>query len=125
MKKIILLILSVLFGLMFVSSGLNKFLNFMPVPEDIPEKLGQLTNSLMQIGWFMPLLGGVEVLAGILFIIPKFRAFGAVVIFPVMVGIMLTHTLTETSGLPVALALFVINIWVLYENREKYLPMIR
>ncbi|MEL6559068.1 MAG: DoxX family protein [Bacteroidota bacterium] len=125
MKKIILLVLSVLFGLMFISSGLNKFLNFMPVPEDIPERLAKLTTSLMEIGWFMPLLGGAEVLAGVLFMIPKLRALGAIMIFPIMIGIMLTHTVTDTSGLPVALALFAVNIWVIYESREKYLPMIQ
>jgi uncharacterized membrane protein YphA (DoxX/SURF4 family) len=125
MKKKILLVLSILFGLMLTNSGLNKFLNFMPLPENMPEKLTQLMASLTEIGWLMPLVGGVEVVAGLLFMIPKYRALAAIVVFPIMIGIMLTHTFTDTSGLPVALVLFVINIWVIYENREKYIPMIR
>lgn len=125
MKSKILLLLSILFGFMFISSGLNKFLNFIPVPEDIPEKLNRLTTIMAEIGWLIPLVGAVEVIAGLLFMIPKFRALAAVMIFPVMVGIMLTHTLTDTSGLPIAMALFAINIWVIIENRSKYLPMIR
>ncbi len=125
MKKKVLLVVSVLFGLMFVNSGLNKFFNFIPPPENMPESLIQLTTALGSIGWFMPLLGGAEVVAGLIFMIPKYRALGAIMIFPVMVGIMLTHALTDTSGLPVALALFVVNLWVLFEEREKYLPMIR
>ncbi|MEX0290038.1 MAG: DoxX family protein [Flavobacteriaceae bacterium] len=125
MKNKILLVLSILFGLMFVNSGLNKFLNFMPVPEDMPESLTKLIGALTDISWFLPLLGVVEILAGLLFMIPKFRALGAVMMFPIMVGIMLTHTITDTSGLPVAAALFAVNLWVLYENREKYRPMIQ
>ena len=125
MKKKILLVLSILFGLMLTNSGLNKFLNFMPLPENMPEKLTQLMASLTEIGWLMPLVGGVEVVAGLLFMIPKYRALAAIMVFPIMIGIMLTHTFTDTSGLPVALVLFVINIWVIYENREKYIPMIR
>ncbi|MBT8184122.1 MAG: DoxX family protein [Eudoraea sp.] len=125
MKKKILLVLSILFGLMFINSGLNKFLNFMPMPEDLPESLTQLMAALTEIGWLIPLVGGVEVVAGLLFMIPKYRALGAIMIFPIMIGIMLTHTITDTSGLPVALALFVINLWVIFENKEKYMPMIQ
>jgi hypothetical protein len=67
----------------------------------------------------------VEVLGGVLFIIPRFRALGAVIISPVMAGIMLTHLTIAPEGLAVALALFAILVWLIIENKEKYLPMIR
>lgn len=79
----------------------------------------------MVIGWLLPLVGAAEIIGGNLFIIPKTRALGALVIFPVMVGILLTHIITMPSGLGLALVLMAINLWVIYENREKYLPMIR
>lgn len=123
MKNKILLVVSILFGLMFVNSGLNKFFNFIPVPENMPEDLTLLIASLTSIGWLMPLIGGVEVLAGLLFMIPKFRALGAIMMLPVMVGIMLTHLITDTSGLPVAIVLFAINVWVLLDNKKKYMPL--
>lgn len=123
MKKKIILVLSVLFGLIFINAGLNKFLHFMPIPEEMPERLTRLMTAFSEIGWLIPLVGGVEIVAGLLFMIPKYRALGAIMIFPVMVGIMFTHTLTDTSGLPVALLLFAINLWVIYENRKKYSPM--
>jgi hypothetical protein len=47
-----------------------------------------------------------------------------VVIFPVMVGIVLTNAVAAPSGLPLAGALLAINLWVLYDNRAKYLPMV-
>lgn len=124
MKQKILFAVSLLFGLMFINAGLNKFFNYMPAPDDMPEALMEAMGAFMTITWLMPLVGIVETVAGILFIFPKTRAFGAVMIFPVMIGIMLTNTVTEPSGLPIALVFFAINLWVLYENRGKYRPMI-
>ena len=125
MKKKILFVISLLFGLMFINAGLNKFLNYIPIPDDMPEEMVKLTTALMSISWLMPLIATVEIVGGILFIIPKFRALGAIIIFPIVVGIVLTHTINEPSGLPVALVLLLINLWVFFENREKYLPMIK
>lgn len=125
MKNKILFVVSLLFGLMFINAGLNKFFNYMPMPKDMPESLQKAFGAFMQIGWLMPLVGIVEIIGGIFFIIPKTRAFAAVMVLPVMVGIMLTNTVTDTSGMPIALVFFVINLWVLYENRGKYAPMFK
>ena len=125
MKKKILFVVSILFGLMFINAGLNKFFNYIPVPADLPEKMVKVMAAMMEITWLMPLLASAEIVGGILFMIPKFRALGAIVIFPVMVGILLTHLVLEPSGLPIALVLMAIEVWVIFENREKYMPMIR
>ena len=124
MKKKVIFVLSLLFGLMFINAGLNKFLNYMPVPADLPEKMQKMMAAFMEIGWLMPLVGFAEIIGGILFIIPKTRALGAIIIFPVMIGILLTNCLVAPSGLPIALVLLAINVWVIFENRQKYLPMI-
>jgi len=125
MKKKILLVASILFGLMFINSGLNKFFNYMPMPKDVPENMMKAMTALMEVGWLMPLVAVAEIAGGLLFITNKFRALGAIIIFPVMVGIILTNIITAPSGLPLALVLFAIEIWVIIENREKYLPMIK
>lgn len=70
MKNKILFGLSLLFGLMFINSGLNKFFNYMPMPKDMPESMLKLMAAFMQISWLMPLVGFAEVLGGVLFIIP-------------------------------------------------------
>ncbi len=125
MKKKILFGVSILFGLMFINSGLNKFFNYMPMPKDLPENLMRVMTAFMEVGWLMPLIAVAEIVGGVLFITNKYRALGAIIIFPVMVGILLTHIVNAPSGLPVALVLLAINLWVIIENREKYLPMIR
>ena len=97
----------------------------MPVPDDLPPKMMKAMMGMMQIGWLLPLIAVAEITGGLLFITNKFRALGAIIIFPVMIGIILTHIFIAPSGLPLALPLFAINIWVIIENRQKYLPMIR
>lgn len=125
MKKKILLGVSILFGLMFINAGLNKFFNYMPMPTDLPESMIKLMAAFMEIGWLLPLVAVTEIVGGLLFITNKYRALGALIIFPVVIGILLTHLINAPSGLPIAIVLLTINLWVIIENREKYLPMIR
>lgn len=95
------------------------------MPDDMPEAMVKLNEAFAQIGWLMPLVAVAELVGGILFIIPRFRALGAIIIFPIMIGILLTHIFVEPSGIPIATILFLINIWVIVENREKYFPLIQ
>ena len=125
MKNKILFVVSLLFGLMMINAGLNKFFNYMPVPEDLPQEMVDLMECMMAFGWLMPLVAIVEIVAGILVIFPKTRALGAIIIFPIVVGILLTHVVNEPSGMPVGIVVFAINIWMLIENRAKYMPMIQ
>lgn len=97
----------------------------MPMPDNIPEKMVKINAAFMEIGWLLPLIAIVEIIGGLLFIFTKTRALGAIIIFPVMIGITLTHVLQAPDGILIALVLLSINFWVIYENRHKYLPMIR
>lgn len=125
MKSKILFVLCLLTGLMFINAGLDKFFHYMPVPKDMPEKMVKAGMAFATIGWLMPLVGAAEVLGGLLLIFPKTRALGAVVLVPILIGILLTNISMAPSGLPIVFVLIVIITWVMIENREKYLPMIR
>ncbi len=124
MKQKILFVLCLLFGLMFINAGLNKFFNYMPIPQDMPEDSMQMFTAMIQIGWLIPLIAVAEIIGGVFFIIPKVRALGAVIIAPIMTGIMITHFVLAPEGLPMALALLAIYLWVIFKNRNKYLPMV-
>ncbi|MDR7210976.1 DoxX family protein [Flavobacterium piscis] len=123
-KNKIILVLSILFGLMMVNSGLNKFFNYMPMPEPSEEMMA-VFGALMTIKWLIPLVAIAEIAGGVLFAIPKTRALGAIAIFPVIVGIVVHHLTHDVAGIGIGLFLFLINIWVIFENREKYLPMVK
>lgn len=117
--------LSWFMGLMLVNSGLNKFFQYMPVPEGLPEALVRDNAALAEIVWLMPLVGVAELVGGLMLLMQRTRALGAIVVFPVMVGVLLIHVFVYPAGLPVALIAWGILGWILYEHRERYLPMIR
>ena len=124
MKSKILFVVCLLFGLLFINAGLDKLLHYMPMPKDLPESMVKLMTAFMQINWLMPLVGLMEIIGGVLFIIPRYRALGAIVILPVLVGILLLNIFNAPSGLPLVAILFAIHIWVLFENRAKLTPLI-
>jgi uncharacterized membrane protein YphA (DoxX/SURF4 family) len=125
MKSKILFVLCLLTGLMFINAGLNKFLNYMPMPKDMPQSMVKVMQAYMEIGWIMPLVGVAEIVGGLLLIFARTRALGAVVLVPILTGILLANISMAPSGLPIALVLAAIVVWAIIDNWEKYLPMIR
>lgn len=125
MAKKVLFVVSALFGLMFINAGLNKFYNYMPVPGDLPTELVNDMMAMSEIIWLTPLVAVAEILGGLLIIYPKTRALGSLVILPVFVGVLLTNTVVETSGLPLVLVLLAILIWILVSEKAKFKPLFR
>lgn len=125
MKSKILFGLCLLAGLMLINSGINKFTGHMTLPEMTPEA-GALMGAFAKAGWLFPLIAIAEIIGGILFIIPKYRALGAIILFPVIVGIVLTHAVLDPApaGLGVSFFLLGANLWAIFDNLHKYMPMI-
>lgn len=121
--KIVKLILCVLFGLMFINAGLDKFFHYMPMPK----MEGEILAAGMAMGtikWLLPLIAVIEILGGLLFAIPKTRALGAIVILPVMVGIVIHNATYMPEGLAIAGPMLLINLWIIFDNWGKYKPMV-
>ncbi len=125
MKTKILNILSILFGLLLMNGGVSKFFNYMPTPENLPEAVVKDNLALAEISWLVPLIATAELLGGFLILLPKTRALGALVVFPVMVGILLTHIFVAPEGFPIALVIWVILLWIILDNKQKYAALIR
>lgn len=94
----------------------------MPMPEDLTEAQLEMFGHFMAIKWLMPLVAVAEIVGGLLFIIPKLRALGALIMLPVSVGILLHHLVLDTAmpGLAISIVIFLINIWVLFDNWGRY-----
>lgn len=125
MKSKILNLLSLVFGLLLINGGLNKFFHYMPTPEDLNPELIKDFEALVEIAWLMPLIALAELIGGILLIFPRTRALGALVVLPVMVGVLLTHIFVDPSQIIIAIVIWAILLWILFDNKEKYLPIIR
>ena len=121
--KVVKTILCVLFGLMFINAGLDKFFHYMPMPQ-LDGEILKVAEAMVQIKWLLPLVATIEVVGGLLFILPKTRALGAIVILPVMVGIVIHNANYMPSGLSIAGVLFLINLWMIGDNWNKYKALI-
>ena len=125
MKNKIFNIVSVLFGLLLINGGLNKFFNYMPVPENLPEPLIKDSMALMEISWLMPLIATAELIGGLLILFPVTRALGILIVIPVMTGVLLTHLTVAPDGILMALVIWAVIGWIIWENRTKFLQLLR
>lgn len=123
--KIAKLVICVLFGLFMLNSGLNKLLQYMPMPEDLTEAQLEMFGHFKAISWLMPLVAVAEIIGGLLFIIPKLRALGALIMLPISTGILLHHLVLDTAmpGMAISIIIFAINLWILFDNWSKYRPI--
>ena len=119
MKNKIFIGARILFGLMMANSGLNKFLNYMPIPE-MSESAEALMGALGESIYIFPLVAIVELVAGVLIITKKYNALGAILMMPVTINIFLIHIVLNPAGIILSLVLLLINIWVLFENKSKF-----
>ena len=119
MKNKIFIGARILFGLMMANSGLNKFLNYMPIPE-MTASAEALMGALIESIYIFPLVAIVELLAGGLIITKKYNALGAILMMPITINIFLIHTVLNPAGIILSLVLLLINIWILLENKSKF-----
>lgn len=116
--KIFKTVVFVLFGLIFINAGLDKFLHYMPMPP-MEGEMKKIFDAIITLKWVMPLAGFVELVAGILVLFPKTRTLGALMIFPVLIGILCHNATFMPEGLAIAGVLFLINIWMIADNWTK------
>ncbi len=110
--------ISLALGLFFIYKGLNKhWLSPCKVygPESsIPPAYIQLITALCQSG-FLKVVGSLQILSGVLLLIPKTRLLGAVLLLPIILNIFLIHLFLDNrpeelveTGIPLLLTLLVL-----------------
>jgi len=122
MKEKVVLAVRILFGLMFVNAGLNKFLSYMPMPE-MTEQAGALMGAFGATGYMFPLIAVTELFAGVLILTKKYNALGAVLMMPITVNIFLFHAFLDPAGLAMSIVLLGINIFLLYSQKKSFYPL--
>lgn len=113
--KIVTLIARILLGLVFFGSGLMGLLGKLPPqPPGTPEKLLAFFNGLMASGYFMPLLKGTETICGLLLLTGAFVPLALVVLAPIVLNILLVHTLLDPSAVVIAVAISGLEIYLAF-----------
>ena len=108
--KIATLIARSLLGLMFVVFGLNGFFHFIPQPPPPPGLPSQYLGVLAASHLLAPVYL-LQFISGVLLLLNRYVPIALVLLGPVIVNILLYHSLMDPKGLPpglVALALYLI-----------------
>ncbi|WP_286590134.1 hypothetical protein [Sphingobacterium sp. N143] len=66
----------------------------------------------------------IEIIGGLLFLFPRTRTLGALVIFPILIGIFIHNVIFSPSGILMWAIVFMIWLWVVFENWGKYKKLI-
>ena len=120
MKKKIVMGVRLLMGLIFLVFGLNKFLWFLPPPPVMPAEVQAFFGALMATGYFMKLLATVEVISGAFLLSNFFVPLALTLLAPVVVNILFFHLFMDLSGLPVALVITAMEIFLAYSYRNHF-----
>jgi len=116
--KIATLIARTLLGLLFLVFGLNGFLHFIPMPPP-PGLAGQFMGALF-VSHYLIFIFSLQVIGGALLLTNRFVPLALILLGPILVNILLFHSLMAPEGLPVAL--FTTALWaiVLYAARRAF-----
>lgn len=114
-----------LLGLLFITFGLNFFLQFIPMPADpspdtAPHKL--FMAALFPTG-YLTFVKVLEITGGLLVALPRTRNFGLLILGPIVVNILAFHVfLTKGAGLfePPVLLVSVLSAFLLWSGRKAF-----
>jgi putative oxidoreductase len=91
-----------------------------PAPQDAWVYWDALNSSKT-----MTLVAFVEIIAGLSLLFSKYTALTMLVLMSVSVNALLYHLTLDLKGIPMALVLFILNGYMLYENRHAYKDIIK
>jgi uncharacterized membrane protein YphA (DoxX/SURF4 family) len=122
--KVTTIIARVLLGLVFTVFGLNIFLMFLPMPPQKPSLATDFSKALME-SHYMYVVGFLQVAGGLLLLIGRYVPLGLTLLGPVIVNILLFHTLLETNGLPMAIVVSVLALFLLWRYRTNFAGLVK
>ena len=121
--KIAVIIARVLLGLAFVVFGLNAFLHFIPQPP--PQGLaGAFIGALFVSGYFYA-VAVLQIAGGALLLIGRYVALGLTLLGPVIVNILLFHICLNREGLPLAIVVGCLGLFLLWAYRDRFAAILR
>jgi uncharacterized membrane protein YphA (DoxX/SURF4 family) len=117
--KVLTVIARVLLGLIFVVFGSNAFLNFIPMPPPPPGLAGDFTKVFLASGYVYA-IGSLQVVSGLLLLIGRFVPLALTILGAIIVNIWLFHILMAPEGLPPAIIVTVLELFLVWRYRSAF-----
>src|SRR5712671_4484114 len=114
----------VLLGLIFVTFGLNMFLNFIPMPPP-PEGPARDFMTALFMSHYVYVVGALQVAGGLLLLTGRWVPLGLTLLGPVIVNILSFHVLMAPAGLPLALVVTVLSLFLVWRYRGNFAGLVR
>jgi putative oxidoreductase len=122
--KIATIIARILLGLIFVVFGSNAFLHFLPMPP-LPQNLaGEYLHAFLASGYVYA-IGGLQVIGGLLLLVGRFVPLGLTILGAIIVNIWLFHLLMAPEGLPPAILVTVLELFLVWRHRDAFAGLLR
>jgi putative oxidoreductase len=122
--KILTVIARLLLGLIFVFFGSNALLHFLPMPP-LPQGVAGLYLKAFFDSGYVYIIGGMQVMAGLLLLIGRFVPLGLTVLAAVIFNIWAFHILMAPEGFPPALVVTVLELFLLWQYRSAFAPLLK
>ena len=121
--KIATIISRSLLGLVFVVFGANKFLHFLPNPPI--EGAGAQFMGAMFVTHYIYVVATCEVIGGLLLLTGRYAPLGLTLVGPVVVNILSFHTFMDPAGLPIALVVSTLALFLLWSYRQNFSGLVK
>jgi len=121
--KYAILIARVLLGIVVVVFGSNAFLHFIPTPP-LQGQAGAFIGALIASGYIYA-VAMLQIVGGLLLLIGRFVPLGLALLGPVIVNIMLYHICLDPSGLPVAIFVSILALFLLWVHRDRFTALLK
>jgi hypothetical protein len=116
--KIAILIARILLGLLFLVFGLNGFLHFIPMTP--PAGLAGQYMGVLFLSHYVVAVFLLQIIGGALLLANRFLPLALILLGPVLVNILLFHSLMAPEGLPMALFATVLWAILFYSVRRAF-----
>ena len=117
--KIATIIVRVLIGLLLLFASISYFFHLMPEPETTGN-LKAFNVGLMASTYLMPMAKSIELLCGIAFVTGRYVTLANILILPITVNILFINYFLTPDGLPIAVLLFLGNLFLIYRYWDNY-----
>lgn len=117
--KIATIIVRTLIGLLLLFASLSYFFKFGEQPTPTGD-MKTVMLGFIATKYLMPVAKFVELICGLSFVTGKFIKISAIILVPITLNILLINVFLMPEGTPIAAALLLGNVFLIYRNWDSY-----
>ena len=117
--KIATLVIRILIGILLLFASLSYFFKFGEQPALVGD-MKTVMDGFTATKYLMPLAKVVELICGLSFVTGKFIKISAIILVPITLNILLINVFLMPQGTPIAVALLLGNLFLIYRNWDSY-----